>query len=213
MGDSDTGIARRTARPESHAGGTAEAGSSEDLSDGALVIAIARWQPQALAEVYRRHAGIVYALAFRVLRDSTLAEEVVQEVFLRLWNRPESFDPERGRLRSFLLAQAHGRAVDVVRADVSRRRREEHTAPDPAADGGDVDDQIWNQAVAGRVRTAMAALPENQRKALELAYFGGLTCREVASTLGEPEGTVKSRIRAGLRRMRAELAGAGIEPS
>src|SRR5262249_43945224 len=141
---------------------------------------------------------------------SALAEEVVQEVFLRLWARPENFDPERGRLRSFLLAQAHGRAVDLVRADVSRRRREEQTALDPVPAGADVDTEVWREAVAGQVRTAMSGLPENQRKALELAYFGGQTCREVATTLGEPEGTVKSRIRAGLRRMRADLNSAGI---
>jgi RNA polymerase sigma-70 factor (ECF subfamily) len=213
MGDSDSDTARRPPRPGSYAGRSGGADSIEDLSDGALVVAIARWQPEALAEVYRRHAGAVYALACRVLRDSSLAEEVVQEVFLRLWARPENFDPERGRLRSFLLAQGHGRAVDVVRSDVSRRRREEHGASDPAAGDNEVEDPVWKEAVAGRIRTALAALPENQRKALELAYFGGKTCREVAITLGEPEGTVKSRIRAGLRRMRAELTSAGIEPS
>jgi RNA polymerase sigma-70 factor (ECF subfamily) len=213
MGDSDTEIARRSAGPGSDDGRAQSANAGEDLSDGALVVAIGRWQPWALAEVYRRHAGAVYGLASRILRDSTLAEEVVQEVFLRLWARPETFDPERGRLRSFLMAQAHGRAVDVVRADVSRRRREDHTASEPPPAGADVDEQVWKEAVAGQIRTAMAGLPEKQRKALELAYFGGQTCREVAVALGEPEGTVKSRIRAGLRRMRAELNSAGIEPS
>jgi RNA polymerase sigma-70 factor (ECF subfamily) len=213
MAEGDTGTARGSAGPDPDGSETALTESRENLSDGALVVAIGRWQQSALAEVYRRHAGAVYALAARILRDSALAEEVVQEVFLRLWTQPENFDPERGRLRSFLLAQAHGRAVDVVRADVSRRRREEHTALDPAAGGIDVDAEVWREAVAGQVRTAMSALPENQRKALELAYFGGQTCREVASTLGEPEGTVKSRIRAGLRRMRADLDSAGIGPS
>jgi RNA polymerase sigma-70 factor (ECF subfamily) len=213
MGDGDTETARRSAGPGSNDGRAQSADAVEDLSDGALVVAIGRWQPRALAEVYRRHAGAVYALASRILRDSTLAEEVVQEVFLRLWARPETFDPERGRLRSFLLAQAHGRAVDVVRADVSRRRREEHTASEPPPAGADVDEQVVMEAVAGQIRMAMAGLPEKQRKALELAYFGGQTCREVAIALGEPEGTVKSRMRAGLRKMRAELNSAGIEPS
>jgi RNA polymerase sigma-70 factor (ECF subfamily) len=213
MGDGDTQTARRSAGPGSEDGRWRPEHAGEDLSDGALVVAIGRWQQQALAEVYRRHAGAVYALASRILRDSTLAEEVVQEVFLRLWARPEAFDPERGKLRSFLLAQAHGRAVDVVRSDVSRRRREEQGASEPPPGNADVDDQVWKEAVAGRIRTVMAALPEKQRKALELAYFGGYTCREVAIALGEPEGTVKSRIRAGLRRMRAELNSAGIEPS
>ena len=183
----------------------------DDLSDVALVLAIARWQQDALAEVYRRHAGAVYGLAQRVLRDAALAEEVLQEVFLRLWARPEGFDPERGRLRSFLLALAHRRAVDVIRADTSRRRREERTALEPAVPGHDVDREVWMHAVSGLVRTAIFSLPENQRRAVEMTYFGGQTCREVALALGEPEGTVKSRIRAGLRQMRAELTSSGVE--
>lgn len=183
----------------------------DELSDCALVLAIARWQEDALTEVYRRHAAAVYGLACRVLGDSALAEEIVQEVFLRLWVRPEDFDPERGRLRSFLLAQAHGRAVDAVRADSSRRRREERSALEPAAAGRDVDSEVWDHTVADQVRAAIFGLPQNQRKAVELTYFGGHTCREVAAALGEPEGTVKSRLRAGLRRMRDELTTAGVE--
>ena len=94
------------------------------VSDASLVVAIGRWQQDALAEAYRRHSGSVFALAKGVLRTSAMAEEVVQEIFMRLWNSPERFDPERGSLRSWLLAQAHGRAIDIVRADNSRRRRE-----------------------------------------------------------------------------------------
>src|ERR1700686_2354934 len=100
----------------------------QDLSDGALVVAIGRWREDALAESFRRHAGAVFALARRLLQDRATAEEVVQEVFLRLWNSPDKFDPERGSLRSYLLAQTHGRAVDLVRADTSRRQREERQA-------------------------------------------------------------------------------------
>src|SRR5262245_5722055 len=99
-----------------------------DMSDAALVVAVGRWREDALAELYRRHGGAVFALARRVLQDPTDAEEVVQEVFLRLWNAPERFDPERGSLRSFLLAQAHGRSVDLIRSDTSRRQREEREA-------------------------------------------------------------------------------------
>ncbi|MDQ3571205.1 MAG: sigma-70 family RNA polymerase sigma factor, partial [Actinomycetota bacterium] len=93
--------------------------SLSDASDGALVVAIGRWREDALAEAYRRHAGAVYGLARRVLVDVTPAEEVVQEVFLRLWTEPEKFDPERGSLRSYLLAQSHGRAVDILRSETS----------------------------------------------------------------------------------------------
>ena len=103
--------------------------SLADMSDAALVVGVGRWRNDALAEIYRRHGGAVYALARRVLNDMTDAEEVVQEVFLRLWNAPEKFDPERGSLRSYLLAQGHGRAVDLLRADSSRRRRELSARP------------------------------------------------------------------------------------
>lgn len=179
-------------------------------SDTALVVALARYQHEALAEAYRRHAGSVFGLAKRLLTDQAKAEEVVQEVFVRLWNQPDRFDPARGSLRSFLLAQAHSRAVDVLRADSSRRRREERDAR-RAADGGyDVDREVWDMALAEQVRSAMSKLQDNERAAVELAYFGGRTYREVADELGEAEGTVKSRIRSGLRRLRVEMVASGV---
>ena len=180
------------------------------VSDTALVLGIGRWREEALAEAYRRHAGAVYGLANRVLRDRAAAEEIVQEVFLRLWNAPERFDPERGSLRSFLLVQTHRRSVDVLRSDASRRRREEQDLKATAEQGYDVDREVWDLAVADSVKEALATLPEGERQAIQLAYFGGLTYREVASRLGAPEGTVKSRIRAGLGRMRDKLVGSGI---
>lgn len=177
----------------------------QDMSDGGLVVAIARYREDALAEAYRRHAGAVFALARRVLADLTAAEEVVQEVFLRLWTQPDKFDPDRGSLRSYLLAQTHGRAVDLLRADTSRRRREEREARQTAEGGYDLEHEVWDLAVADQVKKVVAVLPPAERRAIELAYFGGHTYREVATLLGEPEGTVKSRIRAGLKRMRAAL--------
>jgi RNA polymerase sigma-70 factor, ECF subfamily len=181
-----------------------------ELSDAALVVAIGRWRQDALAEAYRRHAGAVYGLARRVLNDTATAEEVVQEVFLRLWNSPDKFDPARGSLRAYLLAQAHGRSVDLLRSDSSRRRREEREVRETAEAGYDIEHEVWDLAVADRVKEAVTALPEEERRAIELAYFGGHTYREVAVLLNAPEGTVKSRIRAGLRRMRTELDDAGI---
>jgi len=185
-------------------------GPFRDASDGALAVAIGRWHEDALAEAFRRHAGVAYALARRVLRDSTAAEEVVQEVFLRLWNAPDRYDPERGTMRAFLLAQAHGRAVDRLRSDTSRRRREERDAATAAEAHPDVEGEVMGLAVAEHLKGAVNALPADERRAIELAYFGGHTYREVAALLSEPEGTVKSRIRSGLKRLRSGLSDAGI---
>jgi len=181
-----------------------------DVSDTALVVGIGRYQQQSLAEAYRRHAGAVFGLARRLLIDTSLAEEVVQEVFLRLWNNPERFDPERGALRSYLLAQCHGRSVDLLRSETSRRAREERDAMRTAEAGYDLEHEVLDLAVADRVKGAMAQLGEGEKRAIELAYLGGYSYREVAVMLGEPEGTVKSRIRAGLKKMRSDLVDAGI---
>ncbi len=179
-------------------------------SDAALVVAIGRWREDALAEAYRRHAGAVFALSQRLLHDRTLAEEIVQEVFLRLWDSPDRFDPERGSLRSFLLAQAHGRSVDVIRSEESRRAREDREHRARAEAGYDLEHEVFDLAMAEQVRDALGRLPETERRAIELAYLGGHTYREVADMLGEPEGTVKSRIRAGLKRMRGPLSASGV---
>ncbi|HET9692480.1 MAG TPA: sigma-70 family RNA polymerase sigma factor [Acidimicrobiales bacterium] len=181
-----------------------------DASDAALVVAIGRWRQEALAEAYRRHAGAVFGLARRVLNDTTRAEEIVQEVFLRLWNEPDRFDPDRGSLRSFLLAQTHGRAVDLLRSDTARRNREDREGRAAAEAGYDLEHEVWDLAVADRVRAALDVLPDDERRAIALAYFGGHTYREVATMLEAPEGTVKSRIRTGLRRMRAALDDVGV---
>lgn len=183
----------------------------QDVSDAAVVVAIARFHQDALAEAYRRHAGSVFALARRVLGgDAAGAEEVVQEVFLKLWDAPERFDPERGSLRSFLLAHTHSRAVDKLRSEGSRRRREENDARRTAESGYDLELEIVDVTVAEELRKSLAVLPEKERKPIELAYFGGHTYRDVALILDEAEGTVKSRIRSGLRRLREELVSSGV---
>lgn len=190
-----------------------EQASVEELasaSDAALAMAVARYRHDALAEVYRRHAGAVFGLARRLLHDRNLAEEIVQDVFLRFWNDPERFDPGRGSLRSFLLAVTHGRAVDLIRAESARREREARDLRRTAQSGYDVEHEVWDLATAERVRQAVTTLPDGERRALELAYFDGHTYREVAVMLDEPEGTIKGRIRAGLRRLRSELAVEGM---
>jgi RNA polymerase sigma-70 factor (ECF subfamily) len=181
-----------------------------NASDVTLAMAIARWDQEALAEVYRRNAGPVFGLARRVLADAAVAEEVVQEVFLRLWHEPGRYDPERGSLRTFLLSQVHSRSVDMLRSDTARRQREVRDARSTASGQYDVEHEFLDIAVAEGVRDAMGVLQPGERSAIELAYFGGHTYREVASILGEPEGTIKSRIRSGMRRMQSSLAAKGL---
>lgn len=181
------------------------------LGDAALMVAIGRYNDGALAEAYARHGGAVHGLARRLLRNDALAEEVTQEVFTRLWDRPERFDPERGSLRAFLMADSHGRAVDLIRAEDARRNREERDARlAPSTSAPDPEQEVWSLVASEQVRAALASLSSDERQAIELAYFGGQSYRQVAVALDQPEGTVKSRIRSGLRRLRIELASAGV---
>ena len=141
------------------------------------------------------------------------AQDVVQDVFVRLWNDPERFDPARGSLRAFLLASVRNRAIDVVRADSSRRDREQRHDRLDASDDYDLEREVIDLEMAERVRTSMGVLSDDERVAIELAYFGGHSYREVALILDQPEGTVKSRIRAGLRRLRDSLVETGVTGS
>jgi RNA polymerase sigma-70 factor (ECF subfamily) len=139
-----------------------------------------------------------------------LAEEVVQEVFLRLWRAPERFDAGRGSMRSFLFANVHGRSVDLVRAEAARRAREERDAFRSPTIDDDLERAVMDLSEGEAVRRALAMLSEGERQAIELAYFGGHTYKEVAVLLEQPEGTVKSRIRSGLLRLRAALIELGV---
>jgi RNA polymerase sigma-70 factor (ECF subfamily) len=183
----------------------------DEVSDAQLVISIARFSEVALAEVYRRHGGAVFGLARRVLSNESEAQDVTQDVFLRLWNHPDRFDAARGSLRSFLLTQSHGKAVDAIRTLNARRSREVRDGQLTAAAAYDINNEAWDLALSDQVTRVLDALPDQERKVIELAYFEGQTYVEVARTLGQPEGTVKSRIRQGMRRMRSALVEAGIE--
>jgi RNA polymerase sigma-70 factor (ECF subfamily) len=148
-----------------------------------------------------------YALARRILTDPELAQDVVQEVFLTVWRDARRYDPRRGGFSSYLLTLTHHKAVDAVRREENLRKRR---APADALDLTEsreaaVDDEVWGMLRRDRVRTALADLPDPQREALGLAYFGGYTQREIAMLTGTPLGTVKTRMLAGMKRMRDVL--------
>ena len=182
----------------------------QQLDDATLVAAVGESDQLALKELYRRHGPAVYGLARRVVVDADRAEEVVQEVFLRLWNEPERFDPTRGALRSFLYRQAHSRAVERIRSEEARRRREERHDREQLHPAYDVEIEAWELIRSELVKDALDTLAEGEREAITLAYFGGRTYREVAVLLDLPEGTVKSRIRLGLNKLADELEAAGL---
>lgn len=179
------------------------------VTDATLLEHIVNRSAEALAQLYDRFGRPAYSLARRICVDEALAEDVVQETFLVVWRDPGRFDPDRGAVSSWLLTLVHHRAVDAVRREATRRRR---TVP-PSADGEDwnvppgpgADQAALGAVVAGKVRDALAELPADQREALALAYFGGYTQREVASLVGVPLGTVKSRMFAGTRKLRTLL--------
>jgi RNA polymerase sigma-70 factor (ECF subfamily) len=183
-------------------------------ADGGLVERIVAGDDGALGHVYDRHGSLVYGLARRVTGSTAAAEEITQEVFVQLWEQADRFDPSKGSLRAFLGAITHRRAVDWVRSETRRRNRETRTAQD-AATGAvttltDITTDLSNEDTAARVRAAVETLPLEQREAVVLAYFGGLTFREVATTLDLPEGTAKSRLRLALAKLSNVLAAEGV---
>ena len=162
--------------------------------------------PAALMALYDRHRGVAFALAYRVLDDAATAEEAVQDAFLQVWRHAASFDPARGGARAWLLTIVRNRAIDA-------RRRLAHSRATFALDAVEgvlATPDVWDDVARGlerdEVRVAVDALPDEQRRAVELAYFEGLTHREIALRTGTPLGTVKGRLRLGLQRLRASLA-------
>ena len=181
------------------------------LSDEALVLLAARSEQSALAELYDRYGRIAYGLARRIVRDEALAEDVVQEAFLVLWRTAARFVPERGKASTWILTLVHRRAVDVVRRE--QRRRTDPLGEESERGSAGADEDAWLRFERERVQEALAKLPDQQREALELAYYGGFTQSELAERLGQPLGTIKSRMFAGLARMRELLAEPGMEMS
>jgi len=174
------------------------------LSDEALVALVARSDETALAELYDRFGRVAYGLARRILRDDALAEDAVQEAFLAAWRSASRFVPERAKARTWLLTLVHRRAVDLVRRE--ERRRAESLGEDAEQTVGASDEAVWLRYERERVQGALRQLPDQQREAIELAYYGGFTQSELADRLGQPVGTIKSRMFTGLSRLRDLLA-------
>jgi RNA polymerase sigma-70 factor, ECF subfamily len=172
------------------------------IDDAALLTGMEQHDENAIEELFRRYSSIVYSVALRVLRDSNQAEDVLQEVFLQLWRSPASFLQERGSLGGWLLVIARNRAIDVLRRRKLTHPIEEVVLASPI----NVADEAERNTMMLKVQQAIAALPEEQRKALELAYFEGLSHTEIASRTGDPLGTVKTRIRQALISLRKAFA-------
>ena len=172
------------------------------LSDEALVALVARLDEVALGELYDRFGRVAYGLARRILRDDALAEDAVQESFLAVWRSAGRFMPER-KASTWILTLVHRRAVDLVRRE-ERRRAEALDEREHAADAAS-DEAVWLRYERERVQEALARLPDQQREAIELAYYGGFTQSELSERLGQPLGTIKSRMFTGLGRLRELL--------
>jgi RNA polymerase sigma-70 factor, ECF subfamily len=181
-----------------------------NLTDVELAARLVEGDRRALAEVYRRHGSRVIAVANAVLRDRAAAEDVCHDVFLCLCRYPQRFDSGRGSLLTYLVVVAHGRALDRLRSESARAHREEKQARVAPTAGRGADETALASSMAAQVWAAVSALPAHEAEVLRLAYFGGSTYREVACILHVPEGTVKSRIRSGLRRLRVACIDQGI---
>jgi len=176
----------------------------EQTPDAALVEQMTAGDESALAALYDRYSGVLYGLLLRILKDTHAAEEVLQDLFLQLWRTASRFDANRGSMTAWLMVIARNRAISRL-----RRGHRPVVADDPegfllesAPDPANLEDEASRRQLAARLRAAMANLPGEQREALELAYFEGMTQTEIAERTGAPLGTVKSRVRAALQSLK-----------
>ena len=210
----------RAPRAETSGSAVPAAASSYDgLDDRALVARVTEGDGGALEALYARYGRACYGLARRILVDEQLAQDAVQEVFLAVWRDASRFDASRGGFSTWLLTMTHHKAVDSVRREenLRKRRTTEDALEARESDAPQVDDAVWSLLRRERVREVLGTLPDVQREALTLAYFGGYTQREIAGLTDTPLGTVKTRMLAGMRRMKESLDGlsnaaGGIEP-
>jgi RNA polymerase sigma-70 factor (ECF subfamily) len=175
--------------------------------DPGLVARMQRRDPQALAELYDRYGAVTYSLILRVVRDTGIAEDLVQETFLRVWNRVSGFDAQKGSIGPWLLAVARNRAIDYLRSAGGRERNAvEYEETDHPSLYCDMEKDILASDKARKVKSAIDKLPANYRQVIELAYFEGLSQTEMAARMGQPLGTVKTWVRTALKNLRDELA-------
>ncbi|MDJ0924007.1 MAG: sigma-70 family RNA polymerase sigma factor [Acidimicrobiia bacterium] len=173
--------------------------------DAALAARLVAQDPGALSEAYGQYGHRVYRVAYGLLRREELAQDITQEVFVRLWKRPERYDPERGALSSFLQLDAHGRSVDLIRSEEARNKREIANERLSSDYQPSPEEEAMKRITSERVRTALYQLKETEREPIAMAFYMGYSYRKVADVLGVPEGTVKSRIRSGLAKLRESL--------
>ncbi|TAN32413.1 sigma-70 family RNA polymerase sigma factor [bacterium] len=187
-------------------------GPADGVADHELITALAAGSQDALAALYDRYSRLAYGIAMRILGDPGRAEDAVQEAFLNVWNGAGSFDPQRGSLRAWLLTAVRNRSIDYLRGRGAHERRELELQPAMAAAGARSDP--WREVSLAlersAVREALANLPSEQRQAVELAYFGGYSQREIAEMTRVPLGTVKGRMRLGLEKLSSYLKGRGL---
>ena len=179
-----------------------ESNRADAADEMRLVARIRAGDQTAMSELYDRYSNVVYGVALRVLQDAAAAEDVLQDIFLQLWRKPDAFDSSRGSLGAWLAVIARHRAIDRVR----QRRPETDLEEVVIASGVDLRDETERSLIIEKVRAVLNEMNPDQRKALELAYFQGLTHTEIAEKTGEPLGTIKTRIRSGLQMLRAKFA-------
>jgi RNA polymerase sigma-70 factor, ECF subfamily len=169
-----------------------------NMEEATLIERIRSGDEDAMADMYDRYSGIVYGIALRVLGSTTAAEDVLQEVFLQLWRNPQAFDSNRGRLAPWLAVISRNRAIDHLR----KRQPEEDIEDLPISTGVNLEDEAAQRQAVAKIRAVLSQLPQEQRRALEMAFFEGMTHTEIAARTEEPLGTIKTRIRAGLLAVR-----------
>jgi len=190
--------------------GTDPLADQTSVSDADLISLVTQGDQDALAALYERYSRAVYSFSLRIVGDAQVAEEILQEVFVRAWQQGGSFQSSRGTLITWLLSITHNLSIDEVRRRKRRPQKAESEQPESILatlpdDGLEVEEEVWLSSLRISIQDALQQLPAAQREAIELAYFQGLTQREIADTLGEPLGTIKTRMRLGMLKLREQL--------